>query len=432
MSTSASALWGGATAGGGGRAALPSHVDVAIVGAGLTGLSAAYHLLREGPELSVAVLDAHAPGHGASGRTTGMVTPGIGQDFARLLGRVGSARAADAYRLTREAVDDVAALVTDERIDCEHRVTGQLVVAHGREGSRRIATQAEAPARAAQPHALLDRAALEERVSLRFVPAGASPAAYFVPNAATVHPVKLVEGLALAVRARGGHVAFPAEVRSIDSGNEVTVHLACGARVTASNVILATGGYAPGLSGHTGRILPLTLTVAATQPLEAAQRERIGWAAGECIIDSRRLFSYFRLTSDHRIVFGGGLPLWGAMPALPGAFDPLERELRAAFEGGERFRISHRWSGTIDYTLDALPVMANVEGRENVLYAGGFCGHGIALGIRAGRWLAGRVLHRHTAPFFPWLRDKPAWIPGEWVRKHCFAAASGWMRVRDA
>jgi gamma-glutamylputrescine oxidase len=411
----------------------PSRVDVAVVGAGLTGLSAAYHLLRASPGLSVIVLDAQSPGYGASGRTTGMVTPGIGQDFARLSRRVGTARAADAYRLTREAVDDVASLVSEERIDCEHRVTGQLVVAHGREGPRRIATQAEALARAGQPHLLLDRAALAKRVNLRFVVEAATPAACFLPGAATVQPRKLVEGLAGAVRARGGIVAHPVAVRGYEAGSDVTLHLADGARLSCSHVIFATGGYAPGLAGNTGRILPLTLTVAATQPLDPAQLASLGWAGGECIIDSRRLFSYFRLTADHRIVFGGGLPLWGAMAAvLPRAFDPLERELRSAFEGASHFQIAHRWCGAIDYTLDGLPVIGSVDGRRNVIHLGGFCGHGIALGIRAGRWVSGRVLGNDDAPFLPWLRDKPAVIPGEWIRRQCFAAASWWMRMRDA
>jgi len=428
-----SPVWGGANVVSDERSSLPARVDVAIVGAGLTGLSAAYHLLRDRPGLAVAILDARGPGYGASGRTTGMVTPGIGQDFARLVDRIGPTRAAEAYRLTREAVHEVAALVSREGIECEHLARGQLVVAHGEKGPPRIARQAEALSRSGQPCVALGAAELAGRVRLRFASSRGTLAGYFLPDAASVNPVMLVEGLARAVRLRGASIVFPAAVRNLVHGSVVTLELSDGDRLAASQVILATGGHAPALAGNTGRILPLTLTVAATRPLDEAELARIGWAGRECIVDSRRFFSYFRLTKDRRVVFGGGVPLWGAMAAaLPRSFGPLERELRSAFEGGESFDVAHRWCGTIDYTLDSLPMIGPVHGRENVTYVGGFCGHGIALGIRAGRSIAEGVLRGRVTPLLPWLREKPAWIPGEWVRKQCFAAASYWMRLRDA
>lgn len=408
---------------------LPAQADVVVVGAGLTGLSCAYHLLLRQPGSRVLVLDAAAPGVGASGRTTGMVTPGIGQNFAGLLQRFGVAQAAAMYQETLQAVQAVGDLIAVEQIACDYAAVGQLVVAHGRSGAQRLARQAAALAATGQPYRRLTPTELAARIHLA-VPQRDELAALLLPHAATVHPYKLVTGLAAAVRRRGGSLVGGATVTGLTEGAAVGVHLASGQTVSAGTVVLATAGSAPALAGLTGRILPITLSVLATAPLTSAQQAALGWAGRECVIDSRQLFSYFRLTADQRIVIGGGAPYYGTQTLADAAFADLRRELQTWFPGGAQFPVDRCWSGTIDYVLDGLPVIGPRRAGSRVWHAGGFCGHGVALGVRCGHWIAAQ-LHGDDLPPWPWLRPSAPWVPGDWLRRACFGAASRWMRFAD-
>lgn len=404
-----------------------------VIGAGLAGLSCAYHALLEDPSCEVSVLDAAHLGDGASGRTTGMVTPGIGQDFAALVRRLGRAQAADLYRASLEAVRAVGDLVAGEGIACDHEDVGQLVVAQGPEGPRRLETQAAALESAGLPCVRLDGVALEDR--LRFLgdaSRGHSLAALHLPHAATVNPLRLVHGLAHAVRRRGGKVFERTRVRAIAPGRSARVMLESGPVIDAGSVILATASESTHLTRLTGRVMPISLKVLATRPLTTAQLAQAGWPGRECVIDSRRLFNYFRLTSDHRIVFGGGSPAYGAAPAGEPSFEDLLRELHATFRLGQPLAVERQWWGTIDYTLDGLPVIGAVRPHRNVFYAGGFCGHGIAMSIHSGRQVARMALKRAASPSFAGLRPQAPLVPGDWLRRLCFSAASGWMRWREA
>jgi gamma-glutamylputrescine oxidase len=417
---------------------VPTEVDVAVVGAGLAGLSCAYHWLKENRQSSVVVFDATDLGQGASGRTTGMVTPGVGQDFAGLVGRLGVERAAATYESTREAVQYVSELIHAERIDCEHETVGQLVIAHGAAGEARLERQARAFASTVQPHELLDQAALAARVSFdqSNQSGGSDLAAIFLPGAGTLNPAKFLHGLAIAVQARGGKIVCKTRVADISGGAQPTIKLAGGHTIRARTIILATASESTSLAGLTGRVLPIGLKVAATQPLSAQQLQSIGWQRRECIIDSRKLFNYFRLTADNRIVFGGGKPAFGALSKKKLNFSDLQSEIARTFPHIDDLEIAAQWGGTIDYTLDGLPIIGRVASEPKIIYAGGFCGHGVALSVSAGKWVTQLAMERPSkrtrAESFPWFRNTAPLVPGEWVRRTCFNVAAGWMTWRGA
>jgi gamma-glutamylputrescine oxidase len=407
---------------------LPPSVDVAVVGAGLTGLSCAYHVLESDPDARVAILDAAQRGAGASGHTTGMVTPGVGQDFAALVRRLGRERAAALYAETRESVRHLREIIAAERIDCGYERVDQLVVAHGQQGEARLLRQAAALDAAGQPCLRLDAAALARRVNLARV-IQRDVAALALPDAATVDPLKLVYGLANAVEARGASLHEGSRVVEVRDGPRPSVRLASGETVRAGKVVLATASESPALARLTGRIIPVGLKVLATAPLTAEQLGVLRWSGRECIVDSRKLFNYFRLTADNRIVFGGGAPVYGSEPAHD--FSDLERELRETFPNGPVLEIAYRWGGTIDYTLDGQPIVGPISAGANVLHAGGFCGHGIALGVRAGRWVAEALaVAPRQAVLHPAFRNTAPLVPGDWLRRTCFTIASHWMRLR--
>jgi len=412
----------------------PARADVVVVGAGLAGLSCAYRILKEHPEKTVLVLEAGELGGGASGRTTGMVTPGIGQDFAGMMKRLGKEQATHLYRQTLAAVRKVGELIRDENIECEFDAAGQLVIAHGDDGEARLERQARAMEACGLPLLRLSSEVLATRVKLG-TGAGryksrALAALYFV-DAAMLNPVKLLHGLANAARKRGAKIVCNARVVAVTHGMHPAVKLESGQVIPAGVVVLATASESMGLAKLSGRIIPISLKVIATQPLSPAQLARIGWQGRECIIDSRRLFNYFRLTSDQRIVLGGGSPSYGAPAGVSPAFSDLVQELKETFPGGEDFGIARQWCGTIDYTLDGLPMIGPLQhGQDSVIYVGGFCGHGVALSMLAGEWVAAMVARASPTRALPAFRHRAPLIPGEWLRKTCFSIACGWMRFR--
>ena len=216
------------------------------------------------------------------------------------------------------------------------------------------------------------------------------------------------------------------------------VHLALpGGEVLAGQVVVATAGYTPDLGLFRGRLLPVHLQAVVTEPLDEHAREFLGWSGREGILDSRRLFNYFRLTADDRIVFGGGLPRYrwsgrteephGPVPAL----DRVVTELRTTFPAEARLRVAGGWTGVIGYTLDALPAIGQQRDNPSVVHAVGWCGHGVALAVACGEWLT-RLLCAGAAPEdLPWYRDCPPLLPTEPLRWAAFAAAVRFQSFLD-
>jgi gamma-glutamylputrescine oxidase len=401
------------------------RADVAVIGAGFAGLSAAYHLLGRRPGVRLIVLEAGRLGAGASGRNTGMLGPGVGQNLARLARTFGPETARALYRATLRAVEDVRRLVVEEQIDCELEMTGQLVVARGRGGRRRVAALASLLRRMELPGETVADAELER--TLRLAPEAAhresGPAALRLPIAGTLHPVRLLGGLAERVRRRGGTIYENARVTRLGDGRPVCLALEGGGEVLASDVVVATAGYTSSLGLLRGRVLPIHLQAVVTDPLDARARDRIGWAGREGVLDSRRVFSYFRLTPDDRIVFGGGLPRYRGPAVTSGgrseaaALQRLSRDLHRTFPAGARLRVAGGWGGVIGYTLDGLPAIGRLPDRPAVLHVVGWCGHGVALALASGRWVTHLLCDGATPEDLPWYRSNPPLLPSEPMRR---------------
>jgi gamma-glutamylputrescine oxidase len=425
------------------------HADVAVVGGGLTGLSTAYHLLCARPGLRVVVLEAGpAMGGGASGRNTGMVGPGVGQSLAALVDRLGGAAAAALYRETLHAVAETRALVEREEIDCDLEMSGQLLCARSRGDRRRLARQAALMRALDLPVAALDDGARAAALPLP-PPAGDpadGPAALRLPLAGILHPGKLVAGLGARAAALGARLFTGARVRGIEgggAGERARLALERGGAVTADRVVVATAGYTAGLGLLRGRVLPVHLQALATAPLPARTRALLRWPGREGVVEARRLFNYFRLTAEDRLVFGGGAPRYhwrGQAPAGEAreAGRALARALAATFgDALEGVPITHVWTGVIGYTLDALPAIGPERGRPAIVHAVGWCGHGLALSVAAGAWVA-RLLARADGPSHPadlarlaWFRAAPPALRGEALRWLSFRAAVGGMALLD-
>jgi gamma-glutamylputrescine oxidase len=415
-------------------------VDLAVIGGGFTGLSAAYHALAAEPGMRVVVLEGERVGHGASSRNTGMLTPGVGQNLAALVKRFGAGAARTMYERSLDAVRYVGALCRQEQIDVRLRMTGQLVVAQGRSGRARLARQADLMDSLGLPCERLNDRGLRARLRLEeLAPGGeaSGPAALRLPVAGILDPGRLVAGLSAAVKQRGGRIIERARVRSITRGSPVEVHLCDGRRLVAGHVVVAASGYASTLNLQPGRLVPLHLRVLLTEPLDPAQLESLGWWNREGVIDSRRLFHFFRLTDDNRILFGGGRPryVWGGgladRPAEGPDLERLVEAFRRRFLALEDLAIARSWTGVIAYTLDALPVIAPAPGYERVIFVGGWCGHGIALGVYSGRWVQELIGAEKPREVLPWSRPSPPLAPLEPARWMAVRAAGWAMEVMD-
>jgi gamma-glutamylputrescine oxidase len=415
--------------------------DVAVVGGGLTGLSAAYHLLLRRPGARVVVLEAERLGFGASSRNTGMLGPGVGQSVITLVQRRGHAEARALYRATLGAVGDAARLIEREGIDCDLAMTGQLVVARSRASRVRLARQADLLESFEVPVERLEDGALQAALRLGARAGGEpadGPAALRLPVAGTLHPGRLVAGLAERVARRGGILYEGARVRHIGTGRPARLELSGGGDVIADDVVIATAGYSPGLGLFRGRILPVHLQVLVSKPLTPAARAILGWQRREGVLDARRVFSYFRLTRDDRIVFGGGAPryLWAGRldDSGRGADNALRRlanELSRTFPADARVEVESGWTGVIGYVADALPAIERLRGHPAVVHVVGWCGHGVALSLASGAWVTHILCEGAVPEDLPWFRDRLPWIPFEPVRWLSFRAAVGTMELMD-
>ncbi len=407
---------------------IKQRIHTVVIGAGLTGLSAAYHLLSQQRE--VIVLEAGAIGAGASTRSTGMLTPGIAQNLLALIRKVGKAEAQRLYQQTLHAIQYVVNLLTREQIDCELQLSGQLIVAQGKQGRCRLAAQAHAFAQLELPGQPLDSADLWQRIRLREIPPGPDhlPAALYLPLAGSLHPGQLVHGLARVVQAQGGKIYSNTPVVQIGNQRPIVLSLANGSEVIADQVILATGGYTPQFGLLRGRILPVQLQALATEPLAAETLAHLGWSGRECITDSRRLFNYFRLTADNRIIFGGGWPKYGQSPL--NTADLISR-LNHTFPTDITLPVAMTWSGIIDYVLDTLPIITRLRTHPAVIFVGGWCGHGIALSIAAGVWVAHLSVQGTWPNNAPQFRQQPPVLPTEWARQLGFWAGIRLMSWLD-
>jgi glycine/D-amino acid oxidase-like deaminating enzyme len=404
------------------------RAEAAVVGAGITGLSAALALAARGVE--VAVLDAAAPGWGASGRAGGFVCLGSAAlDEAAILRRFGEGEARAFLRFQEAAVAEVAAMLDRHGIAADRGPDGEAVLAHRPQALAGLAEAAGLRARLGAARAeVLSRAALAERGL-------AGPGFHggvLGPVGFPLHPLKYTLGLAAAARAAGVrlHGASPVTALSPEGGGW---RLATpGGTVAARRVLVATNGYgADDLPGWlAGRRLPALSAILVTRPLTDAERSAQGFTAATMAYDSRRLLHYFRHLPCGRFLFGTR----GGLSAAPAAQARMQRAARADFEAlfpawagaaTERF-----WSGLVCLTGSLTPYAGPVPGAPGLWAAFGWHGNGIAAGTLAGARTGAAMAGE--APGLPGvLTTPPARFPLPRFRRGLLALVYAAARLTD-
>lgn len=379
------------------------EADIAIIGGGYTGLSTAYHLAKE-YGLRAHVLEAHRIGWGCSGRNGGFASVGFGKsgpaDWAR---RYGLTAAGDIFRQSREAVRLVRRILNEEAIDAEATPEGGLELAHRANRLPGMAAYAEDLARRFDfPIDILDKVRLQRD----YLDSREAHGALLYGEGFALHALKYALGLAGAAQRRGAilHEASPVLAWSRDRGRHVLKTPQGNLR--AERVVIAGNGYTGDrLHGVTrGRLLPVLSNIIVTRPLSEAEIAATHWRTQLKIWDSRNLLFYYRLLPDRRILFGarGGIEDSAASRAWHRAW--LERRLGEMFPPLAGIGSEYFWNGWVCVTRDRSPHLGAVE-AENVFYALGYIGNGVAPGTYCGRLLAERLAGRGEATRNPLLEE---------------------------
>ncbi len=375
----------------------PTEADVAIVGAGYTGLWTAWALRRARPGLRVVVLERNHVGYGASGRNGGWLSglmPGNAQVMAR--GPAGREGVLGLQRALQRAVDDVLAVCAEEGIDADQAKGGTLQVATTPAQLGRIRAHLAAEREwGVDPEDARELTAGE--LAARVQIAGALGAVHS-PHCARVHPVKLVRGLADAVERRGGEIFERSPVLSIGDHRVETLT----GTVSARWVVRATEGYTAGLPGLRRALLPMNSSMIVTAPLGNQRWDAIGWKDCETISTAAHAYLYAQRTADGRIAIGGrGVPYrWASGTDHRGATDAstvtsLTEAISRLWPAAAGVPVEHAWCGVLGVARDWTPsvVADSVSGQA---WAGGYVGDGVAASHLAGLTLADLILGQDT------------------------------------
>lgn len=389
------------------------EADVAVVGAGFTGLWTAYYLARADPSLRIVVLEREVAGFGASGRNGGWCSALFPASVGWLARRYGERAAVAQHREMQVTVDEVGAVAAAEGIDCHWAKGGTVVAARSPvqlERAREAVSTARRWGFGADDLRLLDATEARERLAATDV-LGAT----YTPHCAVIHPTRLVRGLARVVERLGVVVHESTAVLGIGPGAVTTTR----GRVRAAVVVRATEGYTAQLPGHRRDLAPVYSLMIATEPLPDSTWSRIGLASRETFSDHRRLVVYGQRTADGRLAFGGrGAPYhWGSRvhPAFdrePDTFAALRAIVVEMFPELRDVAITHTWGGPLGIARDWCPSVG-LDRSSGLAWAGGYVGDGVSTSNLAGRTVTDLVLGRESElTALPWVGHRsPRWEP---------------------
>ncbi|MFC6288483.1 NAD(P)/FAD-dependent oxidoreductase [Nocardioides sp. GCM10027113] len=397
------------------RPPLRGHVDadVAVVGAGFTGLWTAYYLARARPDLRVVVLEAQTAGFGASGRNGGWCSALFPAGPATLARWAGREAAVAQHAAMRATVDEVGRVLGTEGIDAHWAKGGSVSLARSPAQLARAREEVVAARRWGRGPDDLRLLGAQEATAM--VGATRVLGGTFTPDCAAVHPLRLVRGLADVVTAAGVTLHEHSPVQEIVPGRVTTDH----GSVTAGTVVRATEGFTATLPGHRRTVVPVYSLVIATEPLPDELWERIGLAGRPTFADHRHLVIYGQRTADGRLVFGGrGAPYHFGSRVRPAydteerVFDRLRETLVDLFPALADVRITHRWGGPLGIPRDWC-ASVGLDPATRLAWAGGYVGDGVATSNLAGRTLRDLVLGEDTAlTRLPWVGHRSRdWEP---------------------
>ena len=395
------------------RPALPGDIscDVAIVGAGYTGLWTAYSLKQANPALNVVIVEQQHAGYGASGRNGGWLTNAITGGRAQYEHSHGKDAAERFQWHMNRTVDEVIRVCETEGIDADITRGGEFNVAYTPAQEKRLRAFAREEAR--WKHTDLE--VLEAREAAAKIGVAGTRAAVWHPHAARVQPAKLAAGLADAVERLGVTIFERTTVNEIRPRTLITDR----GTVSAEVVVRATEGFTAALKGLRRLWLPMNSSLIATEPLPQRVWDEINWSQGEVLGDFAHVYMYAQRTADDRIALGGrGVPYrYGSRVDNDGTTQPvtattLSEILFRFFPAAAGAQIDHLWSGVLGVPRDWAATVG-LDRSTGMAWAGGYVGTGVTSTNLAGRTLADLILGERTElTELPWVDHRVrTWEP---------------------
>jgi glycine/D-amino acid oxidase-like deaminating enzyme len=388
------------------RPALPGarDVDVAIVGAGFTGLWTAYYLLQHDPTLRIALVEKEIAGFGASGRNGGWCSALFPASMEKVAAQSTRAAALALREAMRHSVDEVGAVAQANGIDCAYAKGGTLSLIRSRAQVARARDELE-HARSwgenSDDISLLDAAEARARLNATGI-----MGALFTPHCAAIHPGKLVRGLAEAVERNGATIYEGTAATAISPHRVDTLQ----GVVRADVVVRATEGYTPTIRGYRRVLAPVYSLMMATEPLPASFWDDVGLRQRETFNDLRHLIVYGQRTADDRLAFGGrgapyhfGSRVEPSYDREPPVFDALRSIVVDLFPALADVTVTHTWGGPLGVPRDWF-ASVGLDRATGLGWAGGYVGDGVATSNLAGRTLADLITNRATElTALPWV-----------------------------
>ncbi len=409
--------------------------DVAVVGAGLTGLWTALSLKELDPGLEVAIVEREVAAHGASGRNAGILSETIDHSHGLAIQHFGEAEARRLAALGEQNVRDLARFLVVKGIDCDYEATGRLMVAltegHLHEARRTVET---AYRLGLDSFRLLGAREMRDQLDSPRYLGGVA-----ISGGAILDPVKLVDGLRREAERSGVRVFEGSPVNRIERVGGGVRLTTPGGSLSARRVVLATSAYTHRLLPEVLRhFIPLYDYVLVSDPLTPDQRAAIGWRGRQSVTDGRSFFNYYRLTQDDRILWGTseaayypGNRVDSACDHSPAHYSALRESFRHHFPALTGLEFPYAWGGAICSTTRLTPFFGSALGGR-VVYGLGYTGHGLGTTRIAGRILAHLALDRPSELLdLVMVRSQPFPYPPEPLRSWAVSAVTAALRRVD-
>jgi len=380
-------------------------VDVAIVGAGFTGLWTAYYLSEARPDLTIAIVEAEIAGFGASGRNGGWASALFPSSMATIAKEAGREGALTQHAAMRASIDEVIRVAAAEGIDADIAKGGSVTLARSdTQWERANATVEDAHSWGQREYELLDSDAARARVNASDVLGG-----MYTPDCAAIQPAKLVRGLARVVRERGVQIFERTPALDYYADQVVTPF----GTINHDYVVRATEGYTATLRDRQREIAPVYSLIVATEPLPDAVWDEIGLRHRETFTDFRHFIIYGQRTADDRLVFGGRGAPYHFGSRISREYDrhdrvhtSLREEFIKMFPVLRGARFTHRWGGNLGIARD-WHASVGLDRDSGMAWAGGYVGDGVTTTNLAGRTLRDLILgHDTELTSLPWVNHR--------------------------
>lgn len=405
--------------------------DIAVIGAGYTGLSCAYFLAQK-YQHQVHVIEANQLGWGCSGRNGSFMRPAIGRLWWwQYVQKYGAEQARVLFQHASAAIDTMRDVLAQAPMDCDKADDGWLRVAHSAQAVQALQRERETLAQVFDYQVqLLD----QDQLANYGLAGDEAFGALRYGDGFSAHPLKVVYALAMLARSAGAqvHTGSPVIGMRADNGQHV-LHTPQG-RVRANHVVIATNGYS---TEHLhplikSRLMPVLSSIVVTQPLSPEQQRQAGLTTSDIITDTRRLLCFYRLLPDGRLLLGSR----GAITESPRSDAQTRNELLAVigkkFPALQGIGADYFWSGWVALTMDSMPRIYSADASAavpNVSYAMGYNGSGTTAAVYSGRLLADHL--GGGAPIPQVLAGSMPKIPFPFLRRTAQRAAFMFYGLQD-